>query len=220
MSKYGDPSDYWDADTKPPEGLDQAMQPLLDLGGRLTRAGKNTMVITPDHRIQVGYVFPHWSWPSWRVIVYDEPFDQPFWGAHFNRNTPVEVVAAFTATLARLHRENHPLFDDWDTADPATALSGLADAGWQKSPGEPTCRFNYRAANGDSAMARCNRLAGRAVDPFQSGQDGRWDIDGRTDGHFWSISVSAAAPAPVVTSLVDAVARSFNAPNILLPVLR
>ncbi|MGV9266652.1 DUF317 domain-containing protein [Kitasatospora sp. NPDC003701] len=203
----------------PPDGLDRAMQPLLDLGAHLTRAAKNTTAVTPDHRIHVGYVFPHWSWPSWRVLVHDEPFDQPLWGAHLNRNTPIEVVAAVTTTLARLHQDEHPLFDFWDTADPATALDGFADAGWQRSPGLRAYPFHYLAANGDKASATHHDRTGRMLDPFQSGQDGCWDANGIKDSRFWSISVSEAAPAPVLTALVDAITRVHDAPNTLPPVL-
>ncbi|MFE6053082.1 DUF317 domain-containing protein [Kitasatospora sp. NPDC056446] len=202
----------------PPDGLDRALQPLLDLGAHLTRAAKNTTVVTPDHRIHVAYVFPHWSWPSWRVLVHDEPFEQPLWGAHLNRNTPIEVVAAVTTTLARLHQGKHPLFDFWGTAEPASALDGFADAGWQRSPGLRAYPFRYRAANGDRASATHHNRAGRMLDPFQSGQDGCWDIDGVKDDRFWSISVSEAAPALVLTSLVDAITQVHDALNILPPV--
>ena len=169
------------------------------------------MVITPDHRIQCGYVFPSWSLPSWRTVVYDEPFEQPRWGAYFGFTPPIEVVTCFTSALARLHLDEAPLFEELGTGDPGDAFDGFTKSGWTWVPGILKNSFQYQGHNGDNASAWYSRLDSYRPDPFQTGQDGRWNIDGRKDGRTWTMSIGQDAPRPVITALVDAVVQLFGA---------
>jgi Domain of unknown function (DUF317) len=195
-----------------------ALQPLLDHGWHQHHDDANNIHLTaPDGRIRVAflrdcYLLQSDDYTLWRITAYDTPLSTPRWAATFDGNTPVEIVAGLTETLAQRHHPDsdaclaqHGRNDD--------AFTPLAEAGWH--PSTTSGAIEYTAPD---THATLTYLPHPQQDDAPVGLQQQWTAWGGPAG--WASRWYAHFTTDTPTHLIAATATALADPTPVIRVAR
>jgi hypothetical protein len=161
-------------------------------------------VSSPDQRLRIGYFGDDYI--LWKIAAYADPYSAPQWAATFNHNTPTEIVAGLTATLADDYQAGTDRFLGPAPLYWAEGASPLTEAGWAHGAAERGT-VEIVAADGQAGLFLDRRL--------QDPQDESWTLWAGPKG--WGTRWEGTFTTRTPTRLIAATATAMADPA---PVVR
>ncbi|GGS92712.1 DUF317 domain-containing protein [Streptomyces chromofuscus] len=178
-------------------------RPLHAAGWAEARTPAGRMFSSPCLRAQIADLPDGWT-----ISYAREPLAVPHWTAHFTRDTPAEIVSAFTTTLVcglpDDHRDHRP-------GGPHHTLAGPGDVliarGWRD---DHSSLFHYQHAPDGHAYLRLNLGEADFHTELEGEVSAAWTLYARVEavnGPRWYADFTSRTPVHLITATADAFSR-------------